>query len=212
MPREAGGRALRLLVLAPYPAVRAGLRALLAATADVVVAGEGAWPPVREAGVEPVDLVLADIGEDAEGVEETLEEFVPGLPAVLLGSWGETAELVRAGAARGYLARDASAEEIAAAVRAVAAGLTVFDPAVAAGLLHPHPDGSTPATESTLTDREREVLTLVALGLPNKGIALRLGISEHTAKFHVGTILSKLGAASRTEAVMLAARRGLLPL
>jgi DNA-binding NarL/FixJ family response regulator len=63
-----------------------------------------------------------------------------------------------------------------------------------------------------LTERELDVLRLLALGLPNKGIALELGISEHTVKFHVGSILSRLNAASRTEAVMLAARRGLLPL
>jgi DNA-binding NarL/FixJ family response regulator len=63
-----------------------------------------------------------------------------------------------------------------------------------------------------LTERELEVLPLLALGLPNKAVAQRLGISEHTVKFHVGAILSKLGAASRTEAVMIAARRGLLPL
>lgn len=67
-------------------------------------------------------------------------------------------------------------------------------------------------TSGELTPREREVLALMAAGLPNKTIALRLGISEHTAKFHVGTVLAKLGAASRTEAVMTAARRGLLPL
>ena len=68
------------------------------------------------------------------------------------------------------------------------------------------------ATASALTEREQEVLRLVALGLPNKGIALDLGISEHTVKFHVGSILGKLDAGSRTEAVMTAARRGLLAL
>ncbi|MCC6386326.1 MAG: response regulator transcription factor [Dehalococcoidia bacterium] len=76
----------------------------------------------------------------------------------------------------------------------------------------PGTPAGTSDTGADLTAREREVLTLMAAGLPNKTIALRLGISEHTAKFHVGTVLAKLGAASRTEAVMTAARRGLLPL
>jgi DNA-binding NarL/FixJ family response regulator len=96
-------------------------------------------------------------------------------------------------------------------VRAVARGLVVADPAV--GLRGARPrapidDGGI----GQLTERELDVLRLLAAGLPNKGIALQLGISEHTVKFHVGSILSRLNAASRTEAVMLAARRGLLPL
>jgi two-component system, NarL family, nitrate/nitrite response regulator NarL len=112
------------------------------------------------------------------------------------------------------LLKDAGADELAAAVRAVSRGLVVLDPAVAARLTE---SGAAFAREGDpldepLTEREAEVLHLVALGLPNKTIAQRLGISEHTAKFHVGSILAKLGAASRTEAVALAARRGVLVL
>ena len=111
---------------------------------------------------------------------------------------------------RAYLTREAGAEELAAAVRAVSQGLAVFSPALLAGR---SPSEATQApSPDVLTEREREVLPLLADGLPNKAIALRLGISEHTVKFHVGAILSKLGASSRTEAVVLAARRGLLPL
>jgi two-component system, NarL family, nitrate/nitrite response regulator NarL len=92
-----------------------------------------------------------------------------------------------------------------------AAGLIVLDPTVAGATgIHAHARTS-PAGES-LTAREREVLELVAAGLPNKAIARELGISEHTAKFHVGSLLGKLGAGSRTEAVTLATRRGLLPI
>ena len=97
-------------------------------------------------------------------------------------------------------------------MRAVVAGLTVVDPTVA-GLLGLQPR-TRPAEAADLGDplspRELQVLALVADGLPNKAIARELGISEHTAKFHVGSVLGKLGAGSRTEAVTLATRRGIL--
>ena len=104
--------------------------------------------------------------------------------------------------------------ELAAAVSAVGNGLSVMDPQVRArlgGSRTPHGAGLEPL-EERLTERELDVLAQLALGLPNKAIAFRLGISEHTVKYHVGEILGKLGAASRTEAVMQAARRGLLAL
>jgi DNA-binding NarL/FixJ family response regulator len=100
--------------------------------------------------------------------------------------------------------------ELTAAVHAAAAGLIALDPAMAgAAGIHTHVRNQ--AESDALTAREREVLHLVAEGLPNKAIARQLGISEHTAKFHVGSLLGKLGAASRTEAVTIATRRGLLP-
>ena len=113
---------------------------------------------------------------------------------------------------RAYLLKESIANEIAAAVSAVAHGLVVFDPALAS-LVSNRPHEQPLLLEgSVLSDREVEVLRLVANGLPNKGVARELGISEHTVKFHVGTILGKLGAASRTEAVTLAVRAGILPL
>jgi DNA-binding NarL/FixJ family response regulator len=112
------------------------------------------------------------------------------------------------------LLKDAGADEILAALRAVTQGLVVLDPAIArlTTLRQPALTPTSAGLDEALTDRETEVLQLLSLGLPNKTIATRLGISEHTAKFHVGSILAKLGAASRTEAVTLAARRGLLVL
>jgi DNA-binding NarL/FixJ family response regulator len=125
--------------------------------------------------------------------------------------------LAAAQAPRAWLLKQAPAEEIAAAVQAVAHGLLVMDPAVARATRAAAPASrlrAVPTEElaEPLTERELEVLHLLALGLPNKAIALRLGISEHTVKFHVGAILAKMGAAGRTEAVMVAARRGILPL
>ena len=114
------------------------------------------------------------------------------------------------GAPVAYLPSDVDAAALAAAVRAAAAGLIVLDPTVA-GATGVHAHARTSESAETLTAREREVLLLVAEGLPNKAIARELGISEHTAKFHVGSLLGKLGAASRTEAVTLATRRGILP-
>lgn len=206
---------LRVGVLAAYPSLRAGLRAMLAAVPGLEVTGEGDWPPQpRSDGVPPFDVLVADVGDGGDGLADELSQAYGATAAVLLGAWDDGDEPPAAtGAARGYLRRDASEAELVAAVRAVGAGLSVFEASLTARFLHSHgPLAPGSAGDAALTEREREVLELLALGLPNKGIALRLGISEHTAKFHVGTILSKLGAASRTEAVMVAARRGLLPL
>ena len=104
---------------------------------------------------------------------------------------------------------DIEAAPLAAAVRAVVAGLIVLDPVIA-GTTRAQADSSIGPDSDLLTAREMEVLLLVAEGYPNKSIAHELGISEHTAKFHVGSLLGKLGAASRTEAVTIATRRGIL--
>ncbi len=108
-----------------------------------------------------------------------------------------------------YLLKEADGAEIAGAVQAAAAGLIVLDRSLAP-LLSAAPRSSLASLGlgETLTAREREVLGLMALGLPNKQIAARLSISLHTVKFHVASVLAKLGAASRTEAVTLGARRG----
>ena len=106
----------------------------------------------------------------------------------------------------GLLQANASCDQIVHAIRSVAAGLTVFDNALA-----PQPSSDEPAPEE-LTPREIEVLRLLADGLGNKDIAARLGISEHTIKFHIRSILGKLGAASRTDAVARGLRSGLIEL
>lgn len=113
----------------------------------------------------------------------------------------------------GALLADATAAQVVAALRAAAQGLVVLDPAFASILRRgPGRAAALGATDEPLTDREREVLDLVSLGLANKAIAARLGISDHTVKFHLGSIFAKLGVESRTEAVTVAARRGLIAL
>ena len=201
--------AIRVLVSSRTPAVRAGLRELLTG-AGFEVADALAPDALLEGGVGDVDVLIVDLGDDRE-FRGALATDLAEVPAVVLTD--------RAGASgpelapRAWLPPDANEEALAAAVNAVAVGLSVYGaeltPAsgVALGLASA-PDGEI----ASLTDREHEVLELLAAGLPNKALARSLGISEHTVKFHVGSLLSKLDAQSRTEAVTIAARQGLLTL
>jgi DNA-binding NarL/FixJ family response regulator len=237
---------MRVYVVSSYPAVRAGLAALIRQQEGWQLVGEG---PVRGATVpglprppadasQAPDVVLVDLdgAEDTAVVETLVQALRPERGVVVLvttdvppgrGPRASDAarivtEMVRdaedAGLAFSALRRDAPVEEIIAAVTAVGGGLVAFDRRLVADLLATRERSPIPAAEATvaggepLTAREIEVLQLIAQGLPNKTIALRLHISEHTAKFHVSSILMKLGAASRTEAVTTAARQGLLML
>ena len=177
-------------------------------------------PP--DAAVVLLDAPSLDAVDEAVAV---LEEAGPDLSLVVLGPPGASRRLTLAGPSFAWavLARDAESARIEAAVRAVAAGLVVVEPEFASDIFGHRavdlprasgPLGSLPGPDDLeeLTGRERQVLTLVATGLANKAIAQRLAISDHTVKFHVASILAKLGAESRTEAVHLAARRGLLTL
>ena len=141
------------------------------------------------------------LGRDTEALEVPDGSFV-------------TAAL--AAGARGVVHRDSIGPEWSAALTAVEAGLTVIDAPLAENLVSPRP---APAPASAprpavgqLTERERQVVSLLAEGLSNKLIADRLGISDHTAKFHVNGVMAKLGAGTRTEAVVEAVRRGLVTL
>jgi two-component system, NarL family, nitrate/nitrite response regulator NarL len=202
------GARLRVLVVAASPALRAGLVSLLASDRqlDPMVA-EGV--EIGDAGSAPSTIVVDySIGEPEEIL--SIAEAFPGTPLVMIGADPATDGPGLSGAPVAYLPGDVDAAALAAAVRATATGLIVLDPSVA-GATGVHAHARTGENAETLTAREREVLLLVAEGLPNKAIARDLGISEHTAKFHVGSLLGKLGAASRTEAVTLATRRGILP-
>jgi two-component system, NarL family, nitrate/nitrite response regulator NarL len=197
--------ALRLVLVAPDPLVREALSRRLGAVAGVVVvdtlrADAEMRTPLRNAGA---DVVLWDVpGPDAE-----LPDVVPrGTLVLALVSGAAEGRTARAAGALGAVRRDGEAERIVAAARAVAAGLMVLDPEVD-GLVSGPSEG--PPAEA-LTPREREVLQLLATGLTNHAIARRLGITEHTAKFHVNSILGKLGASTRTEAIVQAARLGLV--
>ena len=231
---------IRVLIAAAYASVRAGLQSLLEAQGCEVV-GQAANPRELEVLLfERPDVVLLDLpesrsesGADEEGSAGTLEDLVDLLAraeaaVVLMGDAVEDFELLLACPLRGWawLAREADGCEIAAAVRAAAGGLAAFDRSRLALMLATEPEPpveagaeaetqtrsamSTP--QAPLTAREQQVLQLLASGMPNKSIARRLSISPHTAKFHVASILSKLGASSRTEAVSIGARGGYLML
>jgi two-component system nitrate/nitrite response regulator NarL len=199
-------RPLRILVVADDPLARAGLRAM-AEAAGLVVAGEG---EARSAEVEATeaDVAVLDVGASGEALEalRSLARHVP----VLAVPWSEEQARECSGAgARGVVLREGLRERLVAAVEALASGLLVLDPDLAAVVLRPATTGAEALVEP-LTPRETEVLSLLAEGLGNRAIGVRLGISEHTAKFHVNAILGKLGAQSRAEAVAVAARLGLI--
>ena len=201
---------VRVLVVGADPLARGGLAALLADRAELELAGELAPERLEAAAALHPDVLLWDLGHaGAPPGAERLAQVAATVPVVALAD-GEAAgaDALRAGA-RGLLFRGSGADAVAAAVVAAAHGLAVLDGTLGAGWLRP-PEGAGPG--EGLTAREREVLALLAEGLANKAIAARLGVSEHTAKFHVNAILAKLGAGSRAEAIVRAVRLGLVAL
>lgn len=210
---------LLVLVVASYPAVRAGLASLLGRDPGLRPVERqpelgGPWEGTGGA-LDPAVLVV-EAGSISEAGLDAVRSSYPATPLVLLGADpGVDGPGLGLGPVA-YLSSDIDGPTLVAAVHAVALGLTVLDPEVAgAAGVHAHtPAGGDGPTLSGsgegLTSRERQVLALVADGLPNKAIARELGISEHTVKFHVGSLLGKLDAGSRTEAVTQATRRGIL--
>lgn len=194
-------------MIAEDPLVRSGLLSLLGSEPGFAIAGQASALDSAFSALPSAELMLWDVGpRAAPGPPHAALERLPTLALV---PDEETAlELLRAGAL-GVLLRGAEAERLLAALRAVATGLGVFDPALLRTLLAAR---AAPQDGLLLTPRETEVLSLMAEGLSNKLIAERLKISDHTAKFHVNAILNKLDAETRTEAVVSAARRGLLML
>lgn len=209
---------IRAFIVAASPMSRASLQSLLRARKVEVV---GSAPDLESLWDQPpdveVDIVLVEAsGDRFEGTIDSLNQSQLSSEAAIVVlsdrfEPGRLANALRAGV-RAVLPSDTSPDQIVAALEAAAAGLIVLHPADV--------DVMFPAAESTssvlaeliepLTPRESEVLQMLASGLANKEIATRLAISDHTVKFHVASILGKLGAASRTEAVTLGIRRGLV--
>ncbi len=206
---------LRIMIVADDTLSRAGLAALVSNQPGLLVTGQAASGDLAaSAGVYLPEVMLWDLGWDPTGGLARLAGWHddPGLAALplvaLLPDAARAAEAWGAGA-RGLLLRDVAAQRLAAALQAAARGLAVLDPALAGALVATREQAPIAPAES-LTPREIEVLRLLAEGLPNKAIARRLAISEHTVKFHVNAILGKLGVESRTEAVVRATRLGLV--
>jgi len=200
------GLAFAAAVLADSAVVRRGLSEILSTSSELEVVGEASFDGASAVGAERVDVIVADVPGDVSA-DVALGPIPPGVPVLALVDRPEQVrELVRLGV-HGALRRDASSERLTAASRAVAAGLRTFDGESFAPLVMPPPPEA-----DVLTPREHEVLELVANGLSNRLIGDALGVSEHTVKFHVRSILEKLGADTRADAVARAARRGLLTL
>ena len=209
--------ALRLLLVTDAPLVEAGVRVLLEASgeAEVVAAARDA-AGVEAAVAERVDLALVDLDmADGQALKLMwwLHDHAPAVEVVALGDDDEAVVVALQAGARGAVSRRVTAGDLAQALRAVSRGGMALDPLATARLLQRlRAAGEATARPEPLTPRELEVLRLLVEGLTNKAIAARLGISDHTVKFHIGAIMGKLGASSRTEAVTMAVRQGLIPL
>ena len=208
---------IRILVADDHPVVRDGLVAILSTQPDFAMVGQAASGQevmAQVAALKP-DLVLLDLEMPGlDGVETLKALQTANLPVrVIVFTAFDTDEriwsAVRAGA-QGYLLKGAPREELFNAVRVVYSGGSLLQPVVASKLLHQV--SRLQAGPVALTARELEVLRLLAQGRQNKEIAAALTISQRTVKFHVSAIMTKLGADNRTEAVALAARRGLVQL
>src|SRR5689334_4724935 len=207
---------IRLVLADDHPIVREGLAAVLETQPDFEVVGEannGAEAVRLVADLHP-DVVLLDLEmPELDGVEalRAMQATTPGVRALVFTAFDTDERIIAAvqAGARGYLLKGAPRDELFSAIRVVAGGGSLLQPAVAAKLIQRIAAPASPEL-IPLTDREREVLRLLAQGLQNKEIAGHLHISERTVKFHVSAILDKLGAGNRTEAVHLAAQLGLL--
>ena len=210
--------AIRLVVVDDHPVVREGLRSFLGSRDGLEVVGEaedvdGAVATVRELAPDVVVLDLVLPGGGGIAALPRLLELDPAPRVLVLTSFGadeQALAAVRAGAS-GWLGKDVPPSELESAIRTVHRGGSVLDPAVAPRLLAEvsSPGGADPGLDQ-LTAREREVLSLLGLGLSNRELAGRLFVAEKTVKTHVSAVLAKLQLTDRTQAALYAVHHGLV--
>jgi DNA-binding NarL/FixJ family response regulator len=202
---------IRVLAADDHPLALAGLEQLLGALDDITLVGAAGSgeEAVRLAAEHEPDVVLMDLempGKD--GIQTTRELLArrPGTAVVVLTSFSDRGRILAAldAGAVGYLLKDVEPDELARAIHAAARGQSPLDPRAARELLT-----RATSTGPELTDREEEVLALLAQGLPNKLIARRLAISERTVKGHLTRIFERIGVTDRTQAALWARERGL---
>jgi two-component system, NarL family, response regulator LiaR len=209
---------IRVLIADDHAVVREGLRAFLALQDDVEVVAEAADGEEAVSAVERLtpDVALVDlVMPRVDGIEaiRRMRAIKPETRVIVLTSFVDEDKMlpaVRAGAA-GYLLKDVQPQELVGAIRTVHGGGTLLHPTVVEELVREvsRDDGRAPA-DNPLTEREREVLALIARGRANKAIAFELGVAEKTVKTHVSNILAKLNLTDRTQAALYAVREGLV--
>jgi two-component system nitrate/nitrite response regulator NarL len=196
------GEPIKVALLTDDPLLRAGLSSLLAQSGSVNVVER-----------DVAEVALWDAGVDGERTLARLAELRElAMPAVAIVRDASQVQPALAAGAHGVVLRDRVGPEVSAALAAARSGLTVIDHALIDTLVPHSPARPVTKGRGELTERERQVVQLLSEGLSNKLIADRLGISDHTAKFHVNGVMVKLGASTRTEAVVEAMRRGLIHL
>jgi DNA-binding NarL/FixJ family response regulator len=207
---------IRILIADDHHVVRQGLRMFLSLDPELEIVGEAtngreALEMARQCKPEVIlmDLIMPEM--DGIQATETIRRELPDLEVIALTSVLEDASVVGAikAGAIGYLLKDTQADELCLAIKAAAAGQVQLSPQAAARLMR---EVRAPENPDALTDRETEVLRLLAEGKTNKEIAARLTIGETTVKTHISSILAKLGVPSRTQAALHAVRIGLVPL
>lgn len=209
---------IRLVLVDDHAILRQGLRSLLERDGDLVVVGEASSEAEAEAVVRAStpDVVLLDLklstGSDFEGLSlcAKLSGAYPDLGLLVLTTFLDEDLVVRAvhAGARGYVVKDVDTTELVRAIRAISGGESAFDARSAAAVVRSMSGRA--STRQQLTDRELEVLRLLATGLSNNSIGEKLFISATTAKFHVSNIMRKLEVTRRAEAVYAASKRGLI--
>lgn len=212
---SAEGERISVMIVDDHAMVRSGLSAFLFAFDDLELAAEtsSGEEAVKLCSTLHPDVVLMDLvmpGMDGATATRVIREACPHVQVIALTSYPEE-DLVKSAleaGAIGYLLKNITAAELADAIRAAHAGRPTLAPEATSALIHSARSG--PALGSDLTDREREVLSAMAEGLTNTQIAAKLFVSDSTVKFHVSSVLRKLGAASRTEAVSLALKEKLV--
>jgi two-component system response regulator DevR len=213
------GGPTRIVLVDDHSIMRQGLRAVLEREDDLRVVGEAGTPADAVAAVAASrpHVVLLDLkltaGPQTDGLDvcRTLCAAHPGLGVLVLTTFAEdrlVVESVQAGA-RGYVVKDVDTTELVRAIRAVSRGESAFDARSASAMVRSLSGGGPPERER-LTERELDVLRLLARGLSNRAIGAELFISETTVKFHVGNLMRKLMVSRRAEAVYAATKLGLL--
>jgi DNA-binding NarL/FixJ family response regulator len=207
---------IRVMIAEDHALVRAGLEELLESHDDMEIVGlteNGAEAVVLAAEITP-DVILMDLSMPVmDGIEATRQIMGadPAARVVILTSFADRDQILGAldAGALGYLLKDAEPDELYRGIRAVAEGDSPLAPKVARALLSARAQERPVASE--LTGRERDVLALVGSGLPNKLVAMRLGISEKTVKAHLTSVFRAIGVTDRTQAALWAQRHGMLP-